>query len=34
MSPVACVEGQQGACQYYIDLIVRHKSTAKVVLLI
>jgi hypothetical protein len=29
MSPVACVEGQQGACQYYIDLIVRHKGTVK-----
>lgn len=29
-----CLEGQQGACQYYIDLIIRHKGTVKVVLLI
>ena len=29
MRQVTCAEGQQGAVQYYIDLMVRHKGTVK-----
>lgn len=29
MRQVTCAEGQQGAVQYYIDLMVRHKDTVK-----